>query len=127
MAKLRIGIVLILSVVAVLGAFYYYAVSSPYKLSIEEARRRIKTKEVDVVLDVRTALERQTLGSYPGSVHIPGAELEREIQNKYPNKATRFLVYCNTGQRARAATEKLQALGYTNTRYIATSYRYLMD
>ncbi len=47
----------------------------------EEAKRRLKAGEIDVVLDVRTDLERSTLGSYPNSVHIESADLS-EINDR---------------------------------------------
>jgi rhodanese-related sulfurtransferase len=76
-------------------------------VSAEEARRRLKAGEVDLVIDVRTAFERATLGSYDGSVHIPAGSIEAVVPDRIPKKDTRILLFCNTGQRARAAAEKL--------------------
>lgn len=95
---------------------------SPYRIDAVDAKRRIQDGEFDVILDVRTDAERATLGYYPNSVHIQSADLENQMQSKYPNKSIRILAYCNSGQRARAATEKLHALGYKNSVYIATTY-----
>ena len=67
----------------------------------------IKDKKIDIVLDVRTDIERNTLGYYPGSIHIQSSELEKRMKNEYPNKNLHIIVYCNTGHRARMATEKL--------------------
>ena len=103
--------------VFVVGA-YLYAISSPLKISAEEARRRLAAKEVDLVIDVRTAFERATMGSYEGSVHIPAASIEAVVPERIPKKDTRVLLYCNTGQRARAAAEKLERMGYKNVSYI---------
>ena len=123
----RVSILLsIMALVALLAVLYWYAVSSPYLITAEEARQRLKGGQFDAVLDVRTETERNTLGFYPHSLHIPGADLEREIPLLYADKKTRFLLYCNTGQRARAATEKLVAMGYPNVRYIAGSYKGLL-
>ena len=119
--------VLALSILVILGSLYWYAVSSKYLVSSEKANELIRNKQIDVVLDVRTSLERKTLGLYPGSVHIPGADLETKVPATYPERATRFLVYCNTGQRARAAADTLHRLGYTNTVYIASSHRSLLE
>ena len=119
--------VLALSILVILGSLYWYAVSSKYLVSSEKAKELIRNKQIDVVLDVRTGLERKTLGLYPGSVHIPGADLETKVPATYPERATRFLVYCNTGQRARAAADTLHRLGYTNTVYIASSHRSLLE
>jgi rhodanese-related sulfurtransferase len=124
--SILIGGGILILVAGLLIALYQYAVSSPYLISAEEARRRLKENQFDVVLDVRTDVERTTLGHYPGSIHIQGADLKKEILRQYTDKHTRFLVYCNTGQRARAATETLVAMGYPTVQYIAGSYRGLL-
>jgi rhodanese-related sulfurtransferase len=107
-----------------IGLFYsyQYAMDSPYRISAEEAKNRIKNNKIDLLLDVRTNLERETLGFYPGSVHIQSADLEKRMPLEFPNKNLHILAYCNTGQRARMAVEKLHALGYKNALYIATMY-----
>ena len=101
---------------------YLYAVGSPYMISAEKARSLIRQKKIDLVLDVRTQMERDVFGSYPGSIHIPAADIDQEALRKYPNKDVNILVYCNTGQRARAATEKLRSMGFKNVFYIPTSH-----
>jgi len=101
---------------------YLYATDSPYRISSAEAKRRIQRGEVDVILDVRTDLERATLGFYPGSVHIQSADLEARMPARVPDKKARILAYCNTGHRARMATDKLHALGYTNAVYISSQH-----
>jgi rhodanese-related sulfurtransferase len=109
--------------------FYYlydYAVNSPYKINPNVAKKMIQNKEFDLILDVRTDLELQTLGYYPGSVHIQSADLKNQMHRKFPNKNIHILAYCNSGQRARKATEILHELGYKNALYIATPYTRIM-
>jgi rhodanese-related sulfurtransferase len=106
-----------------IGAAYLYATSSPYRISSQEAKRRIGADEIDLILDVRTLVERESLGFYPGSVHIQSADLDKAMHVRYPNKNIRILAYCNTGHRARAATDKLHALGYKNAVFISSSYK----
>jgi len=109
--------------------FYYlydYAVNSPYKINPSVAKKMIQNKEFDLILDVRTDLELQTLGYYPGSVHIQSADLKNQMHRKFPNKNIHILAYCNSGQRARKATEILHELGYKNALYIATPYTTIM-
>lgn len=114
---------LIVLVLVGLGLYLYiYSMDSPYRITAEEAKRRIQDGEFDVILDVRTDIERATLGYYPNSVHIQSTDLESRMSRDFPRKNIRILAYCNSGQRARAATEKLHALGYTNSVYIATTY-----
>ena len=114
-----------LIVLVVVGA-YAYAVFSQYRISSEDAKRKIKKGEYDVILDVRTDYEVSTLGKYPGSVHIQSADLDKEMPKRYPDKNTRILAYCNTGHRARLATDKLQGLGYKNAEYISSQYTTLL-
>lgn len=111
------AIVAFLTIIGV--ALYKYATDSPHRISSEEAKRRISAKEIDVVLDVRTDTERKTLGIYPGSLHIQSADLPAEAPKQLPNKNARILAYCNTGHRARMATDKLHELGYKNAVYIS--------
>jgi phage shock protein E len=112
-----------LLIVAVVGYLYYYAISSPYKIAPAAARALIQDNKVDVILDVRTTFERDTLGYYPGSIHIPSADLAAQLPTRIPDKNTTIIAYCNTGQRSRAATDILHSLGYANARYITTTYR----
>ena len=101
---------------------YQYTFDSPYRISSEEAKRLLKAGQFDVILDVRTDLERKLLGFYPGSVHIQSADLETKMKKQFPDKQLRILAYCNSGQRARAATDKLHKLGYVNAVYITSMY-----
>lgn len=105
---------------------YKYAIDSPYRISSEEAKKRIAEKKIDVILDVRTDLELETLGYYPGSLHIQSADLATEAAKQIPDKKSRILAYCNTGHRARMATDKLHDLGYTNAVYISGQYTSIM-
>ena len=105
---------------------YQYATDSPYRVSSQKAKELINMKKVDVILDVRTDLERSTFGFYPGSVHIESADLESKMPNMFPNKEINILAYCNTGHRARMATDKLHTLGYNNVLYISSPYNTIM-
>ena len=123
----RSTLILFISIIfAIVGVFayfaYQYAVDSPYRISSTEAKQLLQTHQIDLVLDVRTDLERSTLGFYPGSVHLQSADLEKEMPNRYPDKNIRILAYCNTGHRARMATDKLHKLGYVNAKYISSQY-----
>jgi rhodanese-related sulfurtransferase len=118
------AIVAFLTIIGV--ALYKYATDSPHRISSEEAKRRISAKEIDVVLDVRTDAERKTLGIYPGSLHIQSADLPVEAPKQLPNKKARILAYCNTGHRARMATDKLHELGYKNAVYISGQHTSLI-
>ena len=127
--KQTIKIILLFSVLAVIGIgvyLYNMSVNSPYRISSEEAKKRIAAHEVDLVLDVRTEQERESLGYYPKSIWIPAAQLEKEIPPRFPDKNMRVLIYCNTGHRARLATDKLRDLGYNQVHYISSGWKSLL-
>jgi rhodanese-related sulfurtransferase len=123
---MKLGYVLVAVVVLIVIGLYLYATDSPYRISASDAKQRIQDGQIDLILDVRTSAERATLGFYPGSVPIPSVDLETKMPATYPNKQTRILAYCNTGHRARMATDKLRGMGYTNAVFISSTYGSLL-
>ena len=83
------------------------------EISIDEARRLLKTPDAALLMDVREDCE-TTRGVLEGSVHIPLGELEkkRELLPDKPDKP--IIVYCAIGMRSGAAVTKLAAMGYRN-------------
>jgi len=125
--KSKLAAFVILTLFFILCIFLYiYAIYSPYRISSGDAKKKITKKEIDLILDVRTDLERNTLGFYPGSIHIQSNDLEYIMPINYPNKNIKIISYCNTGHRARLATEKLHKLGYKNAMYISSQYTTLL-
>ena len=124
--RMIVSSLVIIAFVAFVYFSYQYAVDSKYRVSSEKAKELIKDKKIDLVLDVRTDSERNTLGYYPGSKHIQSADLEKRMASEHPNKDARILAYCNTGHRARMATDKLHKLGYKNAMYISSTYKSLI-
>ena len=121
-----IWMVIALVLASLIYGGYQYAVFSPYRISSERAKDLLRDKKIDVVLDVRTNTERDLLGYYPGSVSIQRADLEERMRREFPKKETRVMVYCNTGHRARMATDALRQMGYRNTVYISSTYDSLL-
>ena len=86
---------------------YFYTMLGAGLVSARRARELIATRQVRTIVDVRTSTEFNT-GHYPGAVNVP--------VNRISDASTRtlnrdgVLVYCNTGQRARLASQKLRAL-----------------
>jgi phage shock protein E len=118
----RVNLFLVIPVLAIFGYFLYkYAMGGAAYISAEEAKRKLANNEVDIVLDVRTNME-YNLGHYPNAKHIPITLLQERAPNELPDRNARILIYCNTGQRSRKASEILLGLGYKNVRYIAGSY-----
>ena len=82
------------------------------QISQDEAKRMMDEEDV-LILDVREQHE------YDAG-HIPGAQLlpvgpidETSAQKMIPDKKTKVLVYCRSGNRSKTASAALVALGYT--------------
>ena len=92
-------------------------------VSSSEAKRLIKEGKIKKVIDVRTITEYRA-GHYPKALHIPVNKMDEKTTTELPKKG--LLVYCNTGQRARFAAEKLEELGFEDVYYIAGHYSSLL-
>jgi len=112
-------LILLFSFIAALTAYTYTGKSL---VSGKRAKEMIKSGKIKAVIDVRTTFE-YNVGHYPKAIHIPTNRINRKTTSKLPKKG--LLVYCNTGQRARRAAEKLRKLGFTDVYYIAGTYRSL--
>ena len=98
----------------------YYTYSGANLISSNIAKQYINNKKITLIIDVRTNTE-YNLGHYPNSINIPVSEITKDKLN-YP-KDTSILVYCNTGQRARKASEIINSFGFNNVYYIAGTYK----
>jgi adenylyltransferase/sulfurtransferase len=75
---------------------------------------KYRGKQVDVVLDVRSTLER-LLGKVPGSPHVPVDRLEQELpKHEGIAKKSTILVYCASGVRSANAVAVMRRMGYAN-------------
>jgi len=102
---------------------YRYSRGGIGLLSSQEARQKIKSGEIEQVVDVRTSVE-YSLGHYPESVNIPLGSLTKEKADKLPDKG--ILTVCNTGHRARRAAEILRSFGKEDVYYINGTYKNLI-
>jgi phage shock protein E len=112
-----------LIIVSGLAALTAYTFLGQNLVSSDEAKRLIKEGKIKAVIDVRTAAEWR-MGHYPRALHIPVDKINEKTTAELPKKG--LLVYCNTGQRARFAAEKLEVLGFKNVYYIANNYTSLL-
>ena len=106
-------------VYSIFAAGQYYTLTGSQLLSPQEAIKKIKNKQIQHIIDVRTKLELNQ-GHYPKALHLPVLYIEEDKLPK--NKSEGILVYCNTGQRARVAAETIRSFGYTNVYYISGTY-----
>ena len=82
-------------------------------ITAKEAKRIIDSKEVYIILDVRTQ-EEYDEGHIPGAIVISHEEIAEKAEKVLTDKDQLILVYCRSGRRSKIAAEALVELGYTN-------------
>jgi rhodanese-related sulfurtransferase len=113
---------IITGIYTLFASFRYYSLTGSNLISCSKAKKFIKNKKIKYIIDVRTLLE-WNWGHYINSLHIPIQNINKSIlDRKISNKNDGILVYCNTGQRARNAAEKIISYGYNNVYYIDNVY-----
>ena len=98
----------------------------------DDARSRIE--EIDVaaaarehakgalLVDVREESE-WAADHAAGAIHLGKGIIERDIEERVPDRATRLLCYCGGGYRSALVVENLQRMGYTNAFSVAGGWR----
>ncbi len=66
-----------------------------------------------ILIDVRTK-EEYDESHLVGSINMDSVTIIDEIERQVPDKNTKIVVYCRSGNRSRATLEKLKEKGYTN-------------
>lgn len=105
-------------------SMYIYTLTGIRLIPASQAKRLIKSGEITQIVDIRTKTE-YDLGHYPDSIHIPVNKINKNTVQKL-DKEKPTLVYCNTGQRARYAANKLDKLGFREVYYIDGTYDTIM-
>ena len=78
----------------------------------EQLSEKMKKKEDFVLLDVRTAGERQN-SLIKGSMHIPLQELRRRVPELRKHQGKEIVCYCRSGNRSLSAASILRKENFT--------------
>lgn len=99
----------------------YYTLTGIQLIEPNIAKTKISNNEIKLIIDIRTKME-WNIGHYLNAVHIPLGTLNtNSISKEYKNEG--ILIYCNSGQRARVAAEKLKKYGFSKVYYIPGTYK----
>ena len=83
------------------------------EFTIDDFRARVARGEAWVLIDVREDSE-WNAGHLPDAVHLGKGVIERDVETRYPDKATPLVLQCGGGFRSALAADTLQKMGYTN-------------
>lgn len=125
--RVSFGIILLVVLVIIIAI---YSVHQPFinapTPSLQISTDIARAKRFGLILDVRSAREREELGYYPNSIPVSLHQLSSEVPFLNSNRAVSIMVYSNGDSRAKMAAHALYEMGYHNVRYITTSYLALM-
>lgn len=76
------------------------------------------------LIDVREDNE-YAAGHVRGAEHLGRGVLERDIETRFPDRATPLFLYCGGGYRSALAADSLQKMGYTHVTSIDGGWRAL--
>lgn len=78
----------------------------------DEVFKRLDAGEKLNLIDTREDLEWQQ-GRIQSSTHIGKGVIERDIEEKFPEKNSELILYCGGGFRSAIAAKSLKDMGYT--------------
>ena len=105
---------------------------------VTDAKKHVKETDLDgyramlargdahVLIDTREDHE-YAESHVKGAVHLSRGIIERDIELKYPDKATPMVLYCGGGFRSVLVAESLGKMGYTNAISLDGGWRALKD
>ncbi len=96
------------------------------ELSVEQARVRLASASGAQLIDVREDHEWQQ-GHAAGALHLGRGIIERDIEQRFPDRNTELILYCGGGYRSALAADNLQKMGYTNVYSMAGGWKAWKD
>jgi rhodanese-related sulfurtransferase len=119
-------LIVLIVVIAIHSVNQSSSVRSAPDVSLQISTGEARSRRFGLILDMRSAREREELGYYPNSIPVSLDRLSSEVPFLNSNLATSIMVYSNGDNRAKVAAHALYQMGYRNVRYITTSYLALM-
>ena len=81
--------------------------------TVADVQQRLAAGDKFVLVDVREESEWQK-GHIRGATHIGKGVIERDAEQKLPDKNAEIILYCGGGFRSALAADNLQKMGYKN-------------
>jgi rhodanese-related sulfurtransferase len=91
------------------------------EVTVEETRKRLENGNARLI-DVREDSEWEA-GHALGAQHIGKGVIERDIEQKVPDKKSELILYCGGGFRSALSADNLQKMGYTNVLSMSGGWR----
>lgn len=83
------------------------------ELTVQDVKAKLDRGEDFLLVDVREDHEWDK-GHLPSAMHLGKGVVERDAEEKIPDKAAPIVCYCGGGFRSAMVADNLQKMGYTN-------------
>jgi len=83
------------------------------ELSVEQVKAKLDRGERFTLVDVREDNE-WAKDHATGAIHLGKGIIERDAEERLPDKRAEIVLYCGGGFRSALAADNLQKMGYTN-------------
>lgn len=97
------------------------AISRVREVDVDEARRKLESGKAKLI-DVREESEWEA-GHARGAEHMGKGVIERDIEQRVPDKKVELILYCGGGFRSALSADNLQKMGYTKVASMAGGWR----
>ena len=91
------------------------------EIDVDDAAREAEAAGTHLV-DVRAESE-WAAGHAAGALHLSKGIIERDIEERIPDRSARILCYCGGGYRSVLVAESLGRMGYTRVASVAGGWR----
>ena len=82
--------------------------------------------EAPVLVDIREESE-YNAGHVKGAVHLSKGVIERDVEQRFPDKNTKMVLYCGGGFRSALSADNLQKMGYKDVISLDGGWRALKE
>lgn len=96
------------------------------EVTIADTKDRLAANPNAVLMDVREDNE-WAQGHAQEAVHLGKGIFERDLEARYPDKATEIIMYCGGGFRSALTADAAQKMGYTNVHSLIGGYKGLVS
>jgi rhodanese-related sulfurtransferase len=91
------------------------------EVNVDETRRKLGSGKAKLI-DVREDNEWEA-GHARGAEHMGKGVIERDIEQRVPDKNVELILYCGGGFRSALSADNLQKMGYTKVASMAGGWR----
>jgi len=83
------------------------------ELAVQQVHEKLARGELFHLVDVREDREWEK-GHLPGAIHLSKGIIERDVEQRLPEKQAPIICYCGGGFRSAMVADNLQKMGYTD-------------